>query len=387
MSEITVRLEAALDAVLPAAVALRRQLHAQPDMSGDESATRDAVLAALPDELRAGVVRVADTGALVHVGPSGPSVGVRGELDGLGVTETSDVEWQSQRPGLMHACGHDVHLAALVALTLAVHGNPDAPPLTMLLQPREETYPSGALDIMKAGVLVEHGVMAMIGAHLQPLLPAGHVSATPGVVNAAADEFEIVINGRGGHAAYPHETRDPVLTVAQVVVALQQVVGRDIDPLHSAVVGVSSIHAGDAANAVPDVARARGTIRTMSDDLRDYVHQRVREVATYTAMAHGCTASVTITRGEPVLDNDRSLTATTKAQLEQLGLTIGRPMRSFGADDFSFYGEEMPALMMFVGVDGGGAGLHSPRFVPPDSAIRDVARAMLAGYLAASELL
>ncbi|MGW5202736.1 M20 metallopeptidase family protein [Streptomyces spiralis] len=377
-------LSAELEHELPAAVALRHRLHARPRVSGEEGETRDLVLAALPNGND--MAEVADTGAVVRIGGDGPAVALRAELDALAVAEATGVPWASERPGVMHACGHDVHLAAVVAVarTVARVGGPA--PLLAVLQPREETYPSGARDITEDGVLEREACRAVVGAHVQPLLPVGTVSCTPGVVNASSDEFTVTVHGRGGHAAYPHLTRDPVVALAHVVVALQSLVSRGIDPMSSIALSVTTLEAGTAANVTPGVAVARGTIRAMRTADRETVHTRLAEVADMTARAHGCTAEVRFTRGEPVLDNDPRLAAATGALLASLGLTASHELRSVGSDDFSFFSERLPALMMFVGTHGDGTQLHSPTFLPDDARVRDVAHALLAGYLAAAEL-
>ncbi|MFB6439744.1 M20 family metallopeptidase [Streptomyces sp. NPDC056411] len=376
-------LAAQLERELDHAVELRHQLHAQPCLSGDEAAARDLVLAALPGGH--GAAEVAGTGAVVRVGGGGPAIAVRGELDALAVHEDTGVPWASQRPGVMHACGHDVHLAALVALARAVDRAGGPAPLLAVLQPREETYPSGAQDISEDGILEREQCRATIGAHVQPLLAAGTVACTPGGVNASADEFTVTVRGSGGHAAYPHLTRDPVVTLAHVVVALQSVVSRGVDPMSSVVLSVTTLAAGTAPNVVPGSAEARGTLRAMRTADRQALHERLAETADLVARAHGCSADVEITCGEPVLDNDATLAAATQPLLATLGLKVATDLRSAGADDFSYFSERMPALMLFVGTHGGTEQLHSPTFLPPDERVRDVAHALLAGYLAAAE--
>lgn len=374
------RLRNAVDAELAAAGALRRLLHSHPDLPGEEDPTRELVLAALPPGLPRTLV--AGTGAVVRVGPGSPAVAVRAELDALAIGEETGLPWASQRPGVMHACGHDVHLAALSALVTAVHAVGGPAPLLAVLQPREETYPSGARDVVTSGALEAEGCAAMVGAHVQPLLPAGVVACTPGAVNAAADEFTVTIRGTGGHAAYPHLTRDPVVALAHVVVALQSIVSRSVDPLSPAVVTVSTLSAGSVPNAVPGVAQARGIVRTMSEQDRDLVHERLGEVASAVSQAHGCRAEVHVDRGEPALRNDAALAAETARALGGMGFEQHPSLRSMGADDFAFFAERMPALMSFVGVEDS-TGLHSSTFAPPEGSVRDVAYAMLAGYLAA----
>lgn len=375
-----VELGAALRKELPAALLLRRRLHASPDLSGDESATRDAVLAAMPDGLR--LTKVAETGGVVRIGGPGPAVGVRGELDALAVTEATGVDWASRNHGVMHACGHDAHLAALVAMARAVHRVGGPRPLLVVLQPREETYPSGARDIVESGVLDTEHCRAMIAAHVQPVLAPGVVACVPGGVNASSDEFQISVHGESGHAAYPHLTRDPVLALSHIVVALQSVVSRSIDPMAPAVVGVSSLQAGSAANVVPGVARARGTIRALSTATRELLHRRVVEVAELVARTHGCEAEVTFVKGEPVLENNPRLVAHVSQQLRSQGLDVMDTLRSLGADDFSFFAERVPSVMLFVGTETD-VPLHSNEFLPGDADVDRLARAMLAGYLGA----
>lgn len=372
-------LRAALDSELPRATELRRGLHEMPDLSGDEGPTLKAVLDAMPAGLP--MTPVADTGAVVRVGNDGPAVGIRGELDALAIAEDTGLAWASQRPGVMHACGHDVHLAALVALVHAVHAVGGPVPLLAVLQPREETYPSGASDIVACGILEAERCAAMIGAHVQPTLPVGVVSCTPGAVNASADEFTITVRGHGGHAAYPHLSRDPVVALAHIVVAVQSIVSRSVDPMSSAVVTVSTLAAGAAANAVPGEAVARGILRAMSDQNRALLQARLSEVSSAVAEAHGCRAAVTFDRGEPVLENHAGLASSAEDLITALGLRPDTTLRSLGSDDFAFFTARMPALMSFVGVEPS-AGLHSSAFAPGGESVRHVAYAMLAGYLA-----
>ncbi|MBO8185289.1 M20 metallopeptidase family protein [Streptomyces spirodelae] len=376
-------LSAALEEELPAAVELRHRIHARPCLSGAEAPTRDLVLAALP---AGSTTKVADTGAVVRVGGPGPAVAVRGELDALAVQESTGALWTSEHPGIMHACGHDVHLAALTALARAVERVGGPAPLLAVLQPREETYPSGAQSIVEDGVLDREHCRAVIGAHVQPLLSAGAVACTPGGVNASADEFTIEVRGRGGHAAYPHLTRDPVVALAHIVVALQSLVSRGTDPMSHAVLSVGTLAAGTAANVIPGTAEARGTLRALDGGDRETLHRRLARTAELVAQTQGCTAEVTIDHGEPVLHNDEELAAAALPVLGSLGLRAADSLRSAGSDDFSFFCERLPSLMLFVGTHGGAEQLHSPTFLPADARIRDVGRALLAGYLAAAEV-
>jgi amidohydrolase len=380
---ISAELSQQLDAQLAAVVPLRHQLHAHPEVSGREHLTRATVLGWLPGTEAA---EVADAGAVVRIGGPGPAIAIRAELDALPIKEATGVSWAAAN-GAMHACGHDVHLAAVTAVARCVQRAGAPVPLLVVLQPREETYPSGALDVTASGLLAQHDVRAMIGAHVQPVLPDGLVSCDGGVVNAAADEFEVTMRGRGGHAAYPHLTADPVLALAYFAVSVQQLVSRMANPVVPTVVTIGALRAGDAANATPEVATARGTLRTMSPTARPLLQERLAEIATGVAMAHECTAEVTVLPGEPPLRNDPRLAEATRRQLAPLGLGIGGPLHSCGADDFAYFTEILPALMLFVGVgDGTSMRLHDHEFLPPDETIRSTARALLAGYLAAAEI-
>lgn len=375
-------LRAALREELPAARLLRRRIHADPRVAGDEQATVELVLAHLPGHARP----AAQTGALVRVGGPGPAVAVRAELDALPLAEETGVAWASAN-GATHACGHDVHLAALVALARAVAQIETSAPLVAVLQPREETYPSGARDIVESGALDRHEVAAVVGAHVQPLLAEDEVACTPGAVNAAADEFVITMRGRAGHAAYPHLNRDPVLAVAQCVVSLQQLVSRDVDPMVPSVLTVGALAAGEAANATPGTAAARGIIRAMSEGSRRTLHERLRTVAAGVAQIHGCHASVDITDGEPVLHNDPALASATSGLLGTFGYRVVDSLRSCGADDFAYFAARYPSLMLFAGVgDGKGPTLHHPAFLPDERAVDRVAEVMLAGYVAAAQV-
>ena len=369
-----------LAAELPVAVHVRHELHAGPRLSGDEDDTATAVCAAIGD---IPAQRIAKTGRMLRVGPStGPAVVLRAELDGLPIQERSSVAWGS-RSGVMHACGHDVHCAGLVALARAAQHVDLPAALLVLLQPREEQPPSGAADVLADPAFHAHRPAAVVGVHVQPELDRHQVGISPGPVNAACDILEITITGRGGHSAYPHRTDDPVLALAQVITALNHLVSRRIDPLHAAVVTVGEVHAGTAPNITPETAWASASLRTLDPSDRVPLHAAIRTAVTGTAAAYGCTAQIVITELDPILDNDPELAS---AIISEIGATSLAPtqFRSCGSDDFAIYTAAIPSAMIFVGTgDGtvGAPGLHHPGFVPPDEVIADVATAYLAGLL------
>ncbi|MFF7132221.1 M20 family metallopeptidase [Streptomyces sp. NPDC008196] len=370
---------------LPFAVSLRRRLHATPELGGQEVDTARLVAAALP--LRPVFVN-GTTNLVARVGGPGPAVLVRAELDGIELREETGVPHAAVN-GRMHACGHDVHCAALVALVRAAHRLQDRlpAPLLAVFQASEERTPSGAEEILEADEATGT-VRAAVAAHVHPEIPWGRLGADPGTVNAATYGFEILVEGRGGHGAYPHTTLDPVLALAQVVVALHTMTGRRVDPLNPAVLSICCLSAGSGENVIPSSARALGTLRTMDADDHERLRKLLHTVVSQVAEAHGCAGSVRQTREEPALVNDPRLTLATRTVAQQAGVRLAEPWRSCGGDDFARYGTRWPSVMLFVGLDGGPgfvpAGLHNPFFLPPDDAVGQVALAQALGYLAAA---
>ena len=391
VAALAARWRAALEAELPRAGALRRELHARPEVSGRESWTALRVAGAIGTGWHHPPTAepVAGTGRILRIGPaSGPCVAIRAELDALPVYERTGAEFAAVN-GAMHACGHDVHLAAVAAVARAAHGLDLPAALLVILQPREEAQPSGARDIIADGDLAGHDLAAVIGAHLQPQVPVGTAAADPGVVNAAVDEVQIEIRGFGGHSAYPQLTRDPVPVLCRSILALQDALRTAVDPMQPGVAAVTLLSAGDAPNVIPDTATARGTLRTFRAVDRDRLHQQIEQAVHGIAAAGGCEGIVRFSAGEPPLYNDPMLAAAAASWLAEAGLPVGAPFRSCGSDDFSHYGSIAPSLMIFVGA-GTGPGspmLHDAAFLPADDRVGDVARAYLAGYLAAVDTL
>lgn len=360
---------------------IREELHRAPTLSGYEEPAAELIASYMPVSMR----RVAETGRMGRIGPvDGPAIAVRAELDALPVTERTGAPFQSKN-GAMHACGHDVHQAALIAFARAAAECELPYALVPFLQPREEAYPSGALDIMNSGTLREHGVEAVLAAHVHPGIALGSVATGKGPTNAAADEVRVTVHGRGGHGAYPHEAANPIGVLAQIVVGLPEVLRRSVSPMHPTVLTVGEIHAGDIANVIPASGSFSGTLRTMNRDDRSRVQDALRRYVEAQALSFGVTADIEIITGEPVLENDASLVDQVDVQLRAAGFTVSEPMRSCGADDFSFYSEELPGVMAFVGVETEGAvtqpSLHHAAFLPDPDAVRRLALVLAAAYL------
>jgi len=374
-----------LDHELPDAMRLRERLHAAAEPSHEEHATARLVTEALGAQ---DVERVLRTGLMARVGPPGEAVMVRAELDALPIVERTGVSFAATG-GSMHACGHDVHMAALVALFRAagrVAGSLPKP-LLALFQPSEEAYPAGADLIVREGALVGK-TGSIVAAHVHPEVPWGAISVEAGPVNASSDDFRITVEGSGGHGAYPHRARDPILALSHVIVALQSLVSRSLDPMHAAVFSVGWLRAGTAENVIPDVAEAGGTLRVLDPEDREPLREKALQIIEAAARAHDCTASVEVTRGEPATVNDEVLAGVARTLLPEAGFELAPAMRSCGSDDFGFYGKTSPTLMTFVGIkDAPGTPnvpLHHPRFLPPDEAVGAVARAQAMAFAAAS---
>ena len=380
------RLLEGIEQELPRAVALRRRLHAHPELAHAEEQTAASVAAELPVSCQA----AAATGWLAQVGADAPGapVAVRAELDGLPIEERTGAEFAAQG-NVMHACGHDVHMAALVALTRAAHslGGALPAPLLAVFQPSEEAYPSGAQQLADAE-LAAIAPAAIVAAHVHPELPWGTVGLDAGTVNASCDAVTITIEGEPTHGAYPHRGRDPILAIAEVVVALHAQLGRRIDPLHSASLTVGVLEGGSAENVIPQHARARAALRAHLPEDRATLRQMVEEVTSGIAAAHGCNSTVELAPGEPALENDAGIVARARELLVNAGLTAAAEWRSCGSDDFAFFGALAPVAMAFVGLNGADGfttrPLHHPELLVPDAAVAAVARAQAVLYVAAT---
>jgi amidohydrolase len=377
---------AALEPELVAAEELRRRLHEAPELAHEEHATSAAIAAALP----VAAETVAGTGLLALLGGDGGApVGVRAELDGLPLREATGAEF-SARGETMHACGHDVHMAALVALVRAAAslGEELPAPLLAIFQPSEEAYPSGA-EMIAEQALAGLGPRAVVAAHVHPELAWGSVAIDEGAVNASCDAIEIEIRGEPTHGAYPHRGRDPVLALSEAVLALHAAAGRRLDPLRPATLTIGVLEAGSAENVIPARAIARGALRAHREQERELLRELCREVVTGVAAAHGCHGEVRLTSGEPPLRNDAEIVARARALLGQAGLAVAPPWRSCGSDDFSFFGSEAPLAMAFVGLDGApgflARPLHHPELLPPAEAVAAVARTQAVMYVAATQ--
>jgi len=355
---------------LPQVTALRHALHRVPELGLDLPLTQRLVLDALADldlEVSTGTALSSVTAVLRGSRP-GPSVLLRGDMDALPITEDSGEEFSSEHPGVMHACGHDQHVAALVgaAHLLAARKDQIAGSVVFMFQPGEEGD-GGAQHMIREGVLDAAGsrVVAAYGVHVaSALLPSGVVSGRGGTAMAAADSVRVTVHGRGGHGSAPHRALDPVPVAAEIVLALQAMVTRRFDPFDPVVVTVGSIVAGTTDNVIPETAELKITVRTFSRATWEAVPGELTRLCEHVAAAHGLTATVDYPRGYPVTVNtpgevDRVAGLTRSLLGEQAWLTMPQPLA--GAEDFSYVLEQVPGAFVFVSATPEGA---DPRTAP-----------------------
>ncbi len=349
-------------------VTLRRDLHRHPELSFAETRTAAALERALADLGPASLERVAGTGLVARIRGrrrGAPVVAIRGDIDALPVTEATGLEFASVHPGVMHACGHDVHAAWAVGAATLLAAHPAEGDVLIVLQPAEESG-AGAAAVLASGAL--DGVAAIFGGHVDPRFAVGEVVAQAGALAASADTFEITITGRGGHGARPQEAADPVVGAAALVGALQTVVARRLDPSIPGVLTVATFHAGTAPNVIPDQATLTGTLRALDPATRQLLCDEVRRIAEGTAAAYGLAATVTIHLGPPPIVNPPREAAWARAAAEQLlgaAAIVPLPTLNMAGEDFAVYMERIPGCFLRFGAREAGyerVTAHTPGF-------------------------
>lgn len=366
-------------------VELQRAIHAEPELGLQTPLTLAKVrseLAGLPLEWREGPSTTGAVAILKGSGP-GPTVLLRGDMDALPMEEHTGLPYASTIPGRMHACGHDAHTAMLAgaARILAARAGKIPGEIRFMFQPGEEGY-HGARFMIEDGLLGGTADWplpdAAFALHIMPNSPHGVIAGRDGPMLAAADQFEIAVSGRGGHASMPHDATDPVPVTAEIVLALQSLVTRRYNAAEATVITVAQMDAGSAHNIIPDRAVLKGTIRTLSADRRAAVGTDIARLAEGIASAHQCTADVQITEGFPVTMNDARAVSLGEAVAAEMAGMQGwhrMPDPIMGAEDFSYVLEKVPGAMFFLGVAKEGAdwknccGIHSSRMVVDEKAL------------------
>ncbi|WP_407159751.1 M20 aminoacylase family protein [Bradyrhizobium sp. STM 3557] len=357
--------------------AWRRDIHEHPELLYDVHRTAGFVADRLKefgcDEIVTGLGKTGVVGVIKGKKPASGDIkviGLRADMDALPVQEATGLPYASKTPGMMHACGHDGHTAMLLgaARYLAETRN-FAGDAVVIFQPAEEGG-AGAQAMIKDGLMERFKIDQVYGMHNGPGLPVGSFAIRPGPLMAATDSIDIIIEGRGGHAAQPHKCIDSLLVGAQLVTVLQQIVGRNVDPLESAVISICEFHAGNARNVIPQTATLRGTVRTLTPKVRELVEKRVREVVAGTAQITGAKIDLTYTRGYPVTLNHAEQTEVAlRAARDVAGeANVHEMPPMMGAEDFSYMLEARPGAFIFCG-NGDSAGLHHPAYNFNDEAI------------------
>jgi amidohydrolase len=369
-------IRSAINDLVPDARTWRREIHQNPELMYDVEGTAAFVAERLRafgcDEVKTAIGRTGVVGVIHGAkGSSARAIGLRADMDALPIEEETNLPYRSKIPGKMHACGHDGHTAMLLGAAQHLAQTRDfAGKAVVIFQPAEEGG-AGAMAMIDDGLMDKFGIEQVYGMHNMPALPVGSFSLRKGPTMAAADEITIIVEGRGGHGAMPHQGIDPVLIGAQIVTALQTIASRNVDPLDSCVVSVTRFEAGTANNIIPQSAWLNGTVRTLKAATRDAVEKRIHEIVAGVAAAAGATARVEYRRGYPPTVNhgaqtDFAAEVARKVAGDSQVDSNGPPI--MGAEDFSFMLEARPGAFIFIG-NGDSAMLHHPAYDFNDAAL------------------
>ncbi|NTU58743.1 MAG: amidohydrolase [Chlorobiaceae bacterium] len=384
-SDIAARVRQAAQELYPEVVRLRRHIHQHPELAYQEFHTTEFVrdylaglgIEAEPQLLETGIVAILrGTGA--PKGGERKMVALRADIDALQLQEENSHDYCSTQEGCMHACGHDMHTAMLLGTAAILSRMRDElkGDVLLIFQPAEEKAPGGAKPMIEAGLLEKYKPVAIFGQHCFPSVESGSIALCKGSFMAAADELNIMVKGQGGHASAPHKTRDPIVASAHIITALQHLVSRVAPPHESAVVSIASINGGHTTNVIPGKVTMAGTMRTMNEDLRSLLHERLERTVSQVADAFDVEAEVNIKTGYPVLFNDPEMTDLAwKAGKEFLGeahVLKSEPLMT--AEDFAYYLKECPGSFWQIGTgmksDTTGNNLHSSTFDPDEKALQ-----------------
>lgn len=359
--------------VAPKVQSWRHHIHANPELSFEEFETARFVSDRLTEfgiEHQHGVAGTGVVGIIKGRNPDSRILALRGDMDALPILEQNEVSYKSTKPGIMHACGHDVHTSSLLGASWILQQVKDQfeGTIKLIFQPGEEKVPGGASLLIKEGVLQNPAPQSIVGQHVMPFLPVGKVGFREGLYMASADEIYLTIHGKGGHGAMPNLAIDVVAISAQVITALQQVVSRSADPKTPSVLSFGTVMAKGATNILPNSIYLEGTFRTMDEDWRAKAHQKIRQIVEGICESFGAKADLEIRKGYPFLKNDPVLTRKMKkCAQEYLGAENVVDLDIWmAAEDFSYYTQEMPGCFYRLGTrneeKGIVSGVHTPTF-------------------------
>lgn len=361
-------------------VAIRRHIHANPELSYQEYQTAKYVA----DQLRIlglspkeGVAKTGVTCLIEGRNPEKRTVALRGDMDALPILEANDIPYKSQNEGVMHACGHDVHTACVLGAARILTELKDQfeGTIKLIFQPGEEKNPGGASLMIKDGVLENPAPDAIYGQHVMPYIPTGKVGFREGQYMASADEIYLTVKGKGGHAALPDKVIDPITISAQIITALQQVISRNADPKSPTVLSFGKIEGGNAQNIIPDEVKLAGTFRALDEEWRAKAHEKITSIAQGIARAMGGDCDVNIDKGYPFLTNDPGATRVARSAAE---VYLGKDNIVdldlwLGAEDFAFYSHQKPSCFYRLGTGneakGTTQGVHTNNFNIDEDAI------------------
>ena len=373
----------------------RRHLHANPELSFEEYQTSAFVEKQLRSYGITDIEKKADTGLVALIKgrqPDKKTVALRGDMDALPITEINDVPYKSTNPGVMHACGHDVHTASLLGAARILREVRDEfeGTVKLIFQPGEELVPGGASLMIKDGALENPRPLSIIGQHVMPLIEVGKVGFRKGMYMASTDELYLTVKGKGGHGAMPENLIDPVLISAHIIVALQQVVSRRASPKTPSVLSFGRVEALGATNIIPNEVNIQGTFRTLDEKWRKEAHQAMTKIAQGIAEGMGGSVEFEVRSGYPFLINEPELTQRAQnAAVDYLGEENVEDLDIWmAAEDFSYYTQEMPGCFYRLGIrneaKGITAGVHTPNFNIDEDAL-EVGAGLMA-YIALEEL-
>ena len=355
-------------------ISIRRDIHQHPELGLEEHRTSELVATLLKEwgyEVETNIANTGVVGQLVNHPngkPSGRTLGIRADLDALPIHEQNHFAYASKNTGVMHACGHDGHTAMLLAAAkqIAERKAFDGT-LNLIFQPAEECVPGGASLMIKEGLFDKYPCDAIFGMHNMPGYPQGHLVFREGAMLASCDNVDIKLSGVGGHGAMPHYATDSIVAASSIIMALQTIVARNIDPRLGAVVTVGAIHSGEANNVIPDTAEMKLSVRALDPQVRDQLEDRIRTIVETQAASYNVKAEIDYQRGFPVLVNSAAETSfARKVGLELAGdhcvVENGEPL--MGSEDFAYFLEEIPGCYLFIGNgDGENACMvHNPKF-------------------------
>ncbi len=358
---------------------IRHHLHANPELSFKEYQTSKFVQSQL-NHLGISHTILGETGviAILKGRPSDRIIALRADMDALPIHEENNVAYASKNDGVMHACGHDVHTTCLLGAARILNELKDQwdGTIKLIFQPGEEKNPGGASILIKEGVLNDPTPQRIYAQHVHPQLEVGRMNFAAGKVMASADEIYITVKGKGGHAAKPNLTSDTILTASQIVVALQQVISRNNNPLSPSVLSICTIQGGFTTNVIPSEVKMMGTFRAMNEKWRFEAHNRIRTIIESTAKANGAEVELEISIGYPSVINDADTTSVASSLASSLigEALVGEAEISLGAEDFGFYTQEIPGCFFRLGTGnikkGIVSGVHTPTFDIDEDAIK-----------------